>query len=165
MFKRHVAKALLLATVTLFSSTGFSYGSPFPTNPNPELTPGKLCDQPVAYRYPEQIAYCERDVSSDTKYSVIQKYDEELGYKIELMNRSEFKIDHFIPLCAGGSNNVDNLWPQHRSVYRVTDPIEPILCEKMAQGKLRQADAINLIVKVKTNLKQAPMVLKTLQGL
>lgn len=158
-------KSFLLLSLTLFSSLTFAYGPGFPTTPNSQLTPGKLCDQPSGYRYPEHIAYCERNVTYDTKEILIKNYDKRLGYRIETMNRLDFKIDHFIPLCAGGSNDPVNLWPQHRSVYEVTDPVEPLLCQKMLEGKLSQADAVKLIMRAKMDLSQVPIVMKTLNSL
>lgn len=135
----------------------------YPKSPNLIETPGKLCSSPTSIRYPEKIAYCERDVDSYTKNAIIQKYDSLYGYSIRQMNRGEFKIDHLIPLCAGGANSAENLWPQHKSVYNVTDPLEPVVCEKMAAGRLKQAEAIKLILQAKTNLGQAPAILKQIQ--
>ena len=89
----------------------------------------------------------------------------QLGYAIESMNRQDFKIDHYIPLCAGGSNDSSNLWPQHKSIYEITDPIEPLICKKMALGKLNQALAVELIMTVKNDLSQASMILQRLQRL
>ena len=132
----------------------------FPKNPNLVETPGKLCSHPTALRYPEKIAYCERNVDTYTKNTVITKYDKLFGYSIRQMNRGDFKIDHLIPLCAGGANDEENLWPQHKSVYEITDQLEPILCEKMAAGRLKQADAIKLIMQAKMNLDQASVILK-----
>lgn len=165
MFNQNALKALFIAILTLSSAAVFSYGPPFPAGPNSVLTPGKLCDNPVKLRYAEQIAYCGRDVSYETKEILIQRYDEQLGFHIRSMNRGDFKIDHFIPLCAGGSNDAVNLWPQHKSIYLITDPLEPLLCEKMAQGRLTQAQAAQLIMKAKTDLSQVPVVLKILRGL
>lgn len=150
---------------SLLSSSAFSLGPNFPTGPNLQLTPGKVCDKPTAYRYPEHIAYCERDVSYDTKEILIQRYDSQLGYHIASMERTDFKIDHFIPLCAGGSNDSSNLWPQHKSVYEITDPVEPLICAKMQQGKLSQADAIKLVTQAKTDLAQVPAVMKILNNM
>ena len=96
---------------------------------------------------------------------MIKQYDEQLGYKIESLQRGDFKIDHFIPLCAGGGNEMTNLWPQHKSVYEITDPIEPLVCKKMSLGKLKQADAIRLIVRAKMNLSQANDVIRILNSL
>lgn len=165
MLTRQLFKVVLLTTITLFAGSAFAYGPNFPLGPNPVLTPGKLCDRPDKFRYPENIAYCTRDVSYESKEILIKKYDEQLGFHIQSMDRGEFKIDHFIPLCAGGSNDAQNLWPQHRSIYQVTDPVEPLLCEKMAQGKLEQAEAVRLIALAKRDLKQVQLVLRTLRAL
>lgn len=167
MFSRQVFRAVFLVscTLTLFSSSAFSYGPNYPVGPNPILTPGKLCDRPDNFRYAERIAYCSRDVTFESKEILIQKYDQQLGFHIQSMDRADFKIDHFIPLCAGGSNDSQNLWPQHKSIYGVTDPVEPLLCEKMAQGRLGQSDAVKLIIRAKTDLSQVQLVLKTLRGL
>jgi hypothetical protein len=76
-------------------------------------------------------------------------YDRQFGYETTQMQRTAFKIDHLIPLCMGGSNKSDNLWPQHASIYEHTDPIEPFLCGAMASGKLKQAEAVQIILSVK----------------
>jgi hypothetical protein len=127
----------------------------FPKAPDENLTPGSICSHPDTFRYPEHVGYCQRDVDASTKRDVIQEYDNRLGFKIGTMNRSDFKIDHYIPLCMGGANSTDNLWPQHKSVYTVTDPIEPKLCNLMAVGHIQQAEAIRLIKGVKHNLNTA----------
>lgn len=134
----------------------------FPKGPRLAITSGKTCDRPNSYRYSEKIAYCDRDVSVETKESIINEYDQKYGYSIANMPRSEFKIDHLIPLCAGGSNDVENLWPQHKSVYTITDPLEPVVCQKMAKGRLRQADAILLVLEGKTDLSRTKAIIQYL---
>ena len=57
--------------------------------------------------------YKKTRVASDEKRDIIATYDKARGFHIGQMQRSQFKIDHYIPLCAGGSNDRDNLWPQH----------------------------------------------------
>lgn len=146
-------KGFALFVAVLFVSTLSHAGGNFPKGPDAALTPGALCDRPDTYRYPEKIKYCERDVSTGTKAGIFQKYDQ-LGYRTRTMKRQLFKIDHYIPLCAGGSNEVKNLWPQHESVYQVTDQLEALICEKMAAGRLKQKDAVELIVQAKNNLDQ-----------
>lgn len=138
---------------------------PFPSGPEVSMTPGSLCDQPDSYRYPEKIAYCRRNVDGDFKQDLIRRYDEVFGYVIQTMPRQLFKIDHFIPLCAGGSNRADNLWPQHESIYAVTDPLEPLICQRMAEGKLKQADAVRLIRQAKTDLSTVDAVMAQLNSL
>jgi hypothetical protein len=159
-------KALALAVLVL-STLSFhqSFADSFPTGPAAQLTPGKLCDHPDATRYPEKIAYCTRDVTPETKRQIIEEYDRKFGYTIESMPRSDFKIDHYIPLCVGGSNDISNLWPQHVSVYTVTDPLEEAVCEKMSDGKLLQKDAVKLIVEAKTHLDETPTILAQVNAL
>lgn len=155
---------LILSLLTLSTTFAGQVGR-FPKGPNLAETPGKLCEGSKIHRYPENIVYCERDVDSYLKRAIIAKYDSLFGYQIQQMNRMDFKIDHLIPLCAGGANVQENLWPQHKSVYEITDPLEPVLCQKMAEGKLLQADAVKLILQAKMNLDQAPALLKKLENL
>ena len=151
--------------LVLVTQTVFAFEDKYPKNPNPNLTPGELCDHADTYRYPERIAYCERNVDTYAKRAVIANYDAQLGYRIRSMSRGDFKIDHYIPLCMGGSNRPTNLWPQHKSVYTITDPLEALLCEKMAEGRLKQADAIDMIKEAKNDLAHAHDVLRRAHSL
>jgi hypothetical protein len=130
----------------------------FPLGPDHSVTPGETCQKADTLRYPEKIPYCSRDVSSSEKNAIIRHYDKTFGYQIGSMNRSDFKIDHYIPLCMGGSNSSKNLWPQHKSVYEKTDPLEQKLCELMSAGKLLQKDAMEKIRRAKNNLDQVQAV-------
>lgn len=132
---------------------------PFPIGPDHRMTPGSVCTRPTEYRYPERIKYCRRDVETRLKREIIRLYDQNFGYQVGRMNRQDFKIDHYIPLCMGGSNDPDNLWPQHKSVFVHTDMLEQVMCEKMAAGRLLQAQAIHLIREAKNNLSQAQQIL------
>jgi len=123
----------------------------YPIKPHDDVTPGTTCRNPSYRRYPEKIAYCERDVQPSLKYDIIRDYDRRFGYKIGNMNRGDFKIDHLIPLCMGGGNERENLWPQHRSVFDNTDIAESTLCEQMSFGRLKQVDAISLIRRIKND--------------
>ena len=137
----------------------------FPLHPNTTMTPGSVCTTGQTHRYPEGVTYCNRDVARDLKRDLFRRYDVNLGYETQVMNRQDFKIDHYIPLCAGGSNQADNLWPQHKSVYMITDPIEPLVCAKMSAGRLKQADAIKLVRRAKLDLKQVGAVMSELNSL
>ena len=155
---------LSISAFLVFSQVSLAQDS-FPIGPNPQVTPGTLCHQADSYRYPEHIPYCNRAVGSDLKNELIQSYDRQFGYTIEQMDRQKFKIDHFIPLCAGGGNDRENLWPQHESVYSITDPVEPLICDKMAAGRLKQADAVIYVKRAKLNLSEVPSVLQELNAL
>lgn len=126
--------------------------SRYPRSPNLEMTPGTVCKNASYQRYPERINYCNRDVEPELKAEIFVHYDNELGFKTRTFPRGQFKIDHLIPLCLGGGNDEENLWPQHESIFRYTDPIEPYLCSLLGEGKLKQAEAIQIIQEV----KQAP---------
>ncbi|MBC7742078.1 MAG: hypothetical protein H7061_07770 [Bdellovibrionaceae bacterium] len=157
-------RASVLAFILVFSS--FVFANPnYPDGPNPSMTPGSLCQRATEHRYAEQIPYCERDVSSDLKQALIARYDHDFGFHIQTMDRGEFKIDHFIPLSIGGSNTADNLWPQHRSVYGVTDPLEQLLSDKMSAGRLKQAEAIRIVREAKLNLGRVPELIHYLRGM
>jgi hypothetical protein len=141
--------ASLLISTSLFAFP--DYKAEYPKGPDAVMTPGSLCERPNEYRYPERIAYCKRDVDSSLKADIFQDYRNE-GYRLDPKTRSSYKIDHLIPLCAGGSNNQDNLWPQHISVYEITDPMEPAACEAMKAGKIKQAEVVKRILAAKRNL-------------
>jgi hypothetical protein len=157
-------KKILWILLNISLSTFAYSAAEFPTGPNSELTPGELCSTPDSYRYPEHVAYCERDVSGELKDQVFAAY-RTLGYKLTANRRSSYKVDHYIPLCAGGSNNKENLWPQHLSIGSQTDFIEDLGCQKMAKGKISQANFIRLIKRAKNNLSEAPAVLSELNRL
>lgn len=148
----------------LLSSVSFA-GDDFPVGPNPQTTPGSLCQDSSIHRYPENIDYCERDVSTKTKKELIKMYDERFGYRIGQMNREDFKIDHFIPLSIGGSNSKNNLWPQHKSIYKVTDPLEHLLSEKISDGLITQDEAVRVIREAKMNLGRAPDLIDYVESL
>jgi hypothetical protein len=159
---RNLSFSLLFLTLISFQG---AFADDFPKGPIEQITPGALCDQPTSHRYPEQIAYCDRDVDSMTKNAVIADYDRRFGFRIEQMQRSQFKIDHYIPLCMGGANSSANLWPQHVTVYQITDPLEPLLCQKMSEGRLKQKDAVDMIKQAKNNLSMVGEIMRRAQAL
>lgn len=154
---------IALALVSLSAIAGFQLE--YPTAPDPKLTPGSLCRDPDSYRYPEKIPYCERDhLSAETKNAVLDNYRRK-GFRIDPGHRSAFKIDHLIPLCAGGSNNIDNLWPQHKTIYEITDPLEPLACKKLSEGRISQRDLVNLIIAAKKSPRRSQETMVYLQSL
>jgi len=64
--------------------------------PNPKLTPGR-----IARRAKDQ-----REVTVAIEQKVFARY------RLPWSRRTEFKIDHLIPVELGGANTIDNLWPQ-----------------------------------------------------
>ena len=133
-----------------------------PTGPDLKMTPGKLCNEPNRRRYPENIAYCDRSVGGFEKDNIFTKYISAGKLNDRFDSREGFKVDHVIPLCAGGSNDEQNLWPQHESIGQFTDPVEPRLCALMAQGKIKQAEAVKIIQDMKKDYKTSGTVCQTL---
>lgn len=157
-------RSLVLVLSLLVSSFTFA-ADRFPRGPVESMTPGDLCETSPTRRYPESIVYCERNVDSHLKNEIIKMYDERFGYSIRQMNRGDFKIDHFIPLSIGGSNSIENLWPQHKSVYTVTDDLEHLLFNKISEGRIKQVEAIRVIREGKQNLDRVPELIHYVQAL
>lgn len=131
----------------------------YPMRPDPRLTVGSLCTKPSQRRYPEKIGYCNRSVDSGLKDAIFQNYID-LGYKMQPNSRRNYKMDHLIPLCAGGSNEADNLWPQHPQIYEITDPLEPLICDKMEMGVLKQREAVDLVLRAKDDLSEVRAIME-----
>jgi hypothetical protein len=138
----------IIILVALFTTSLFAGGT-YPQMPD--------------YRYAERIPYCRRDVSQGDKLDVFDVYRAR-GWSFP-GPRSDYKIDHYIPLCAGGSNNKNNLWPQHKTVYELTDPLEQYGCDALKNGKIKQNALINLIIQGKQNHDQIPGILDQINHL
>ncbi len=158
-------KIYCLSLTLLFSLLAHAdFNAEYPRGPIEDLTPGSLCDIPDSYRYAERIPYCNREVDRDLKEDVFREYRLE-GYRLDPRRRSDYKIDHLIPLCAGGSNRENNLWPQHVSIYRKTDSMEQVGCEKLKAGKIKQARLVQMILAAKKDLSIVPRTLSYLRNL
>ncbi|MDD4976357.1 MAG: HNH endonuclease signature motif containing protein [Bacteriovorax sp.] len=112
--------------------------------PDVSLTPGLLCtpDDPDfgKYDYPEHIARCERNVGVSKKLKIAAAYGD--------IPRSEwpnYEFDHLIPLCAGGSDDIENLWPQPIAEAHEKDVLENKVCQGMRAATVTQAEAIQKI--------------------
>jgi hypothetical protein len=126
----------------------------FPVVPNEDLTPGELCTikDPdfTTFRYAEKIPYCERSVSGGLKNEVYR------AYKIPAKCISQFTVDHFIPLSIGGSNNFENLWPEHKKLKQTRLNFENEIHIAVRDGRITQRRAVELVYKTKLNPKMNP---------
>lgn len=128
----------------------------YPQTPNNQTTPGQLCTESDSdfgeYRYEEQIPYCERNVSSALKAKI---YDD---YRIPEADRSQYTIDHLIPLSLGGSNNISNLWPEAKILKQERRPhLEDELYMKLQAGEINQQTAIECILGAKFNFEECDL--------
>jgi len=136
---------LLLLGLILTGS--FATAANFPVKPNPEMTQGDYCNAQdpdfVDYRYEDKVPYCARNVSYWTKKEI---YDH---YNVPEKCRTEYTVDHFIPLFMGGSNHVANLWPEHKLVKATRQNLEMELYTEMKNGRMTQAQALEIITQAK----------------
>ena len=108
--------------------------------PDPGFTPGMLCtpNDPnfSTFRYPEHIAYCNRNVPHEEKLAIAQEYG------ISTNDFASYEFDHYIPLAIGGSDDIKNIWPQPLSGAHQKDTLEQELFNKLSTGAITQAAAI-----------------------
>lgn len=119
-----------------------------------ELSPGDICSikDPdfLEYRYDEGIAYCERRVWGSTRDKVYELYG------IAEENRHRYTIDHIIPLSIGGSNDIKNLWAEHKDIRDARRPKEFHWYLALARGEVTQVQAIKTALESKHNPDYAP---------
>lgn len=140
-------KAITAVSLTVLFSTFSGWAkaqSAAYTAPDPILTPGVLCtpDDPnfSGLAYPEQVPKCNRNVNQAEKLTVAASYG-----NIPQSEWPNYEFDHLIPLCAGGSDDPKNLWPQPISLAHEKDKLEVDICIQMRAGTLAQADAVRKV--------------------
>lgn len=139
-------KWIFISALVLSNSV---FASNFPVRPNPQVTSGDYCspDDPHfdGYRYAERIAHCARTKNSSNKKRAYELYS------VPSRCRGEYTVDHFIPLSMGGSNALENLWPEHRHVKATRQNLEEDVFEELAAGKITREEAVAIIVEAKMN--------------
>lgn len=103
--------------------------------PNPLLTPGKadtLDTKALLASYGGQTySQAHRAVSSGEKAAVCKEYPQNC--------KGEKEIDHLYPLCAGGSNDITNLWAEPGTGewnFHDKDKLEAEICRRIKAGTL-----------------------------
>jgi len=119
----------------------------YPAVPDDSATPGELCSEEnrdfAGYRYQEQIPYCQRNVGSALKTRI---YD---AYGIPRAERTQYTIDHLIPLSIGGNNSVRNLWPEHRRLKATRPDLEIRLYTALKDGEMGRDEAVEIVLRAK----------------
>ncbi len=116
----------------------------YPLTPNPNVTSPHNCtkkDKDYKETRYVNVDICKRNVSSNRKGSVYY------SYKIPKGERSQYTIDHLVPLSLGGSNNLRNLWPQHKSISSAK--YENEIYNKLLKGEISYQEALNKILDFK----------------
>lgn len=155
-------KAIKIYTLVAFlAAIGFWYGfgytaqlyggplSPYKAKcpglyPDSSITPGEAATLNVGdltRRYAgETYSQAHRNVTERTRAIVEAQYDGTLAMSCK--KSTDCEVDHFYPLCAGGSNGVRNLWVQPRTNgcgnenfgYREKDKLEVYVCNGVKNG-------------------------------
>jgi len=130
---------LMVAVTILFSQLAVAV-----VQPNWNLTPGHLCSASdpnfSKYDYPEHIARCARNVDDQEKLQVAESYG-----NIPKADWAKYEFDHLIPLCAGGSDDPQNIWPQPIDDAHLKDVLENDICMGMKAGTLTQSQAVQKV--------------------
>lgn len=112
--------------------------------PNPNFTPGKaktltLADLLRSYNG-QTYSQAHRNVTEATKKKVCVEYSQNcIG---------DYEIDHFYPLCAGGSNDISNLWAEKGTGqwnYHVKDKLEDYMCREIKAQRITPQSAFQCI--------------------
>jgi hypothetical protein len=77
------------------------------TLPDPEVTPGAVFDDVSAG---DVCAAHYTQGVRQPRYN--RKVDAFSGYGVSIRDREHYAVDHLIPISLGGSNAVENIWPQ-----------------------------------------------------
>ena len=129
--------------------------------PNPSLTPGQaetvgLDDLTDRWECPASMhkvdctySQAHRSVSKKTHTKVYEEYQIPESKR----NAKNGEVDHFDPLCNGGSNDIENLWYQPAKNmwngknfgYHEKDALESWVCTQVKAGKLDPQEAFTKI--------------------
>jgi uncharacterized protein YgiM (DUF1202 family) len=131
--------------------------------PDPSLTPGLADSLSVDDLTKIYIDNCPGSKPSCTysqnhRYlpaSVHQKVYDEYNVPSGQRNIKDGEVDHFYPLCAGGSNDIKNLWYQpairywngNDFGYHAKDKLEAYVCLQIQAGQLDPKEAFDRITR------------------
>lgn len=103
------------------------------------LTPGHLCSKADPdYTHHSAAGYplCKRHVTPAIRRTVFALYG------IPKPRWRDYELDHYIPLCAGGSNAPANLWPEPLAHAARKDRLEARLCSLLRRAAITQSAAL-----------------------
>lgn len=127
-------KFILIAMLIFL--TGPVLAAEFPILPDPVLTPGRTIQVPLEILCQTHYTETVRHVTTAEERLVFKRYNIDIDPK----KHGEFEIDHLISLELGGSNDVENLWPQSYNTQpwnaRIKDVLETALKRLVCSRKI-----------------------------
>jgi hypothetical protein len=133
---RLVAKTLAISF--LINTSAFAW--PITEKEAKRIAPGSLCteDDPdfQEYRYPEQISYCRRNLSSARKEAIKRKFG------IPREDWSLYQIDHVYSLWVGADNSDRNLMPITVPQHEWKNQMEAVIRPLVVSGEMTQSEAL-----------------------
>lgn len=135
---------MITVLLTLLLHTGPDY-----LYPKPDLTPGahlKVTAKEICVRgYSKNV----RNVSTAEKRAVMRQY----GVDPKQCRHGGCELDHFLSLELGGSNDIQNLWPEpantkvgkQRIGFHEKDFVENFLHSQVCSGKITLEEAQHAI--------------------
>jgi hypothetical protein len=139
-FTRETHDAMPIKTAAKPSSAPFKADYP-----DKSLTPGATRQVDLKTLCTPGSTETARHVTAATKKAVFARY----GFKEGSYKPGNYEIDHLISLELGGSNEIENLWPQHYSEpwgARQKDVVETALHRCVCNQQLSIQQAQHIIV-------------------
>jgi hypothetical protein len=143
-----VAAITKLISIILIAAALAGPAVAFEIRPNPNLTGGSVridghdisatCGHAKEHRGP--MSHARRD-------EVLARYG------LPPCTHPDYQIDHLIPLCLGGGDDLSNLWPQPRRSIEpewnaeAKDRLEHRMCDMVCAGRLDIATAQEVFAK------------------
>lgn len=125
--------------------------------PDPTCTPGKSFANTV-----NKILCNNSNAGNPRQVTASMKNQVYAMYGITSHKSDGWEVDHFIPRCLGGADDITNLWPEPSPEFHLKDRVEVWLCHQVC-NKTMTLDRAKAIIIV--DWKQAiPMIEKDKLG-
>ena len=156
--KKHYKKIIAtVAVATVIAGGAYLTQSQVPQGmyPNPLFTQGKAdtlnASELQATYYGQTYSQSHRNVNQAEHTQVYDEYNVPQNQR----NIQNGEIDHLYPLCAGGSNDISNLWYQPINViykgqnvgFKLKDRLETWVCVQIKANRITPQDAFENITK------------------